>query len=103
MSLSNADSVTAARISLVSETKALAVPSLAPVSREADLALHLGVSSERSTKIDGGLLEHLGRDLRSPGEPGHLFDGHPVWRDHEHATRTLTRLPAVERVDQVKA
>jgi hypothetical protein len=47
MSLSDADSVTAAWILLVSETKALAVPSFAPVSREADLALHLGVSSER--------------------------------------------------------
>ena len=60
MCLSDANSVTAARILLVPKTKALAVPSLAPVAREADLALGLGVSSERSTKINGGLLEHLG-------------------------------------------
>jgi hypothetical protein len=103
MCLSDANSVTAARVLLVSKTKALAVPSLAPVAPEADLALGLGVSSERSTKINGGLLEHLGGDLRSPGEPGHLFDGRPVRRNHEHTASTLTRLPAVERVDQVKA
>src|SRR5215213_2425354 len=36
MCLSDANSVTAARVLLVSETKALAVPSLAPVPREAD-------------------------------------------------------------------
>jgi hypothetical protein len=76
---------------------------LAPVSREADLALHLGVSSERSAKINGGLLEHLGGDLRSPGEAGHLFRCCPVWCHHEHAARALTRLPTVERVDQVRS
>jgi hypothetical protein len=69
MSLPDADSVTAARILLVSETKALAVPSLASVSREADLARCLGVASERSAKINGGLLEHLGGDLLSPERP----------------------------------
>jgi hypothetical protein len=63
---------------------------LAPVSREADLALHLGVSSERSAKINGGVLEHLGGDLRSPGEAGHLFRCCPVWCHHEHAARALT-------------
>jgi hypothetical protein len=102
MSLSDADSVAAARILLVSETKALAVPSFAPVSREADLALCLGVSSERSAKINGGLLEHLGGDLRSPAEAGHLSGSCPIWCNHEHAASTLTCLPAIERIDQVK-
>ena len=103
MSLSDADSVTAAWILLVSETNALAVPPFAPVSREADLALHLGVSSERSAKINGGLLEHLGGDPRSPGEAGHLFRCCPSGATHEHAARALTRLQTVERVDQVRS
>jgi Transposase IS200 like len=66
------------------------------------LVLGFGVSSECSTEINGALLEHLGGDLDSSGEPGYLFGGRPVRRNHEHAARALTRLPAVECIDQVK-
>jgi hypothetical protein len=103
MCLPDASRVTAARILLVSETKALAVPSLAPVSREADPASSLGVSSERSTKINGGLLEHLGGDLSPPKEPGHLAGRRPICRHHEHTASALACLPAAEPIDQVIA
>jgi hypothetical protein len=45
----------------------------------------------------------LGGDLRSPGEAGHLSGSCPIWCNREHAASTLTRLPAIECVDQVKA
>lgn len=71
-------SAQAARFAAALQSRSIAVPSLAPMPQEADLALGLAVSSERSTKINGGLLEPLGGDLRSPGEPDHLFSGRPV-------------------------
>jgi hypothetical protein len=71
---------------------------------EADLAVTtLSVSRKASTKIYGSLLEQLSRDLLSPGEPGYLLGCGPVGRNHEHAAGALTGLPAVERIDQVKA
>jgi hypothetical protein len=104
MTFSDTYSVATARIPLVAETKAVMTASFALTSRKADLAVAtLSVSRKPSTKIYGSFLEHLSRDLVSPGEPGYLLDGGPVGRNHEHAAGVLTGLPAVERVDQVKA
>jgi phage baseplate assembly protein gpV len=104
MNLPDADCVTAGWILLVAKTEAVLVASFALSSRKADVTVTaLGVSSEPSTKVDGSLLEHLGGDLRSPGEPGNQFGRGSVWSNHEYAASTLAGLPAVERVDQVKA
>jgi hypothetical protein len=104
MNLSDADCVTAGWILLVAKTEAVLITSFALSSREADgTVTALGVSREPSTKIDGSLLEHLGGDLRSPGESGNQFGRGSVWSDHEHAAGALAALPAVERVDQVEA
>jgi hypothetical protein len=78
MSFPDADCMAAAWILLVPNTKALAVPSFALGSREADLTTTLGVSTESSAKIDGGFLEHLSRDLLPPREPGDVLGGRPI-------------------------
>jgi hypothetical protein len=80
MSFPDADCIAAAWILLVPKTKALAVPSFALGSREADLTTTLRVSSEPSAKIDGGFLEHLSGDLLPPREPGDVLGGRPVWK-----------------------
>ena len=103
MTLAYTDAATAARI-LVTETEAVAAMALALSSREADAAAAaLGVSSKPSTKVDGGFFEHLGGDLRSPGEPGHLFRGSSIRSNDEDATGALASLPPIERLDQIEA
>jgi hypothetical protein len=104
MIFADADSVAAAWVLLVAETKAVVIASFTLAFREANLAVTaLGVSSKPSTKIYRRLLKHLGRDLFPPGKPGHLFGRCPVWINHEHAAGALAGLPAVEGADQVKA
>jgi hypothetical protein len=79
MIFADADSVAAAWILLVAETKAVVIASFTVAFREANLAVTtLGVSSKPSTKIYRRLFKHLGRDLFPPGKPGHLFGRCPV-------------------------
>ena len=102
MNLPDADSIVAGWILLVTETKAVVAP-LALASGEADPTVTaFGVSSQPSTQVDDGLLEHLGADLRSPGKPSDQLGRGPVWSNHEHPAGALAGLPAVEGVDQVK-
>lgn len=99
----NSDSASPACI-LVAETETVAAASLALSSREAGLpAARLGISSEPSTKIDGGFLEYLCRHLPSPRKAGYLFGCGSIWSNHEHSASVFACLPAVERVDQVEA
>jgi hypothetical protein len=101
--LPHTDPVTATSILLVAETKAVAIASLALASREAHpLAPALRVSIERPAKINGCLLKHLGGNLLTPRQPGHLFGCSPTWSDNEHASCALAGLPCVEGVDQVE-
>jgi hypothetical protein len=102
MNLPDADSIAAGWILLVAETKAVVAP-LALASGEADPTVTaLGVSSEPSTQVDGGLLEHLGADFCSPGTPSDQLGRGRLWSNHEHPAGALAGLPAVEGVDQVK-
>lgn len=104
MTLSDADSGTTAWSPLVADTETVLPASFALELRETDPAVaSLGVSSETSAQVYRSLLEDLGGNLSTPGEPGHLLGRRPVWSNRKSATCALTGLPAVEGVDQVKA
>jgi hypothetical protein len=104
MNFPDADSGTTAWGLLVADTETVLPASFALALRETDAVVAwLGVTSETSAQIYRGLLEDLRGDLLTPGEPGHLLSGRPVWRNREDTASALTGLPAVEGVDQVEA
>jgi hypothetical protein len=89
----------------VSEPEAVAAAPLALWEADPALplaALGLGIGSERTTEVDGGLLEHLLADLAVPPKASDLLGSGAVWGHDEHAPGSLTALPGVEGVDQVK-
>jgi hypothetical protein len=108
MALTDADRAAAAFALLVAEPEAVPTAPFALPPREADpIPMRLGavaaVGGECPTKINRGLLEHLGGDLMAPPKAGHLLGDGAVRRGDADTSGGLTPLPCIERIDQVEA